>query len=176
MIVGALMMVIFSFSEVIGIYLRRGNNVQYKDIEKAKKINPTLVLASGVFGPFPTVLPNVEKRNEDVSVYAPSLIFKLFYSSYFVLSLYFLFREKKYSFVPIIAFCWIEILALSIIDSTFKLRYSFPHMPFFIICSFYSIYYLHEKYPNNYQIIKQSILLGNVGLVLLVFMWNILRN
>ncbi|MEL7146735.1 MAG: hypothetical protein AAFO69_10230, partial [Bacteroidota bacterium] len=176
MIVGALLVAIFIFSEAIGFYLRRGNNVQYTDVEKAKKINPTLVFAAGVFGPFPTVIPNVEKESEDVSVYAPSLILKMYYSIYFVLSLYFLFKERKFSFIPIFAFCWIEILALSLIDSTFKLRYSFPHIPFFIVCAFYSIYYLHEKYPDKHHFLKQSILLGNIGLTLLVFMWNILRN
>jgi hypothetical protein len=170
-----LLMFIFIFSETIIWYSNRTNPAYRQDAEKAKKINPAIVTASGVFGPFPTVTPKVKKRYEDVSVYAPSLIFKMFLSLYFVFAIYFIFKEKKYFFIPMLAFCWVELLGLSLIEQTFKLRYAIPHMPFVIIGAFYSLYYLYEKYPDKNHGIKQLIWMSNIGLISIIFFWNILR-
>lgn len=171
----SLVVVLVSFSEVIVFYLGSTNPARFMaGSETTASINPVVSLMSGVFGPFPTILPLPASKFEDVSVYAPSLVLKVFLSVYFVMSVVFLFKEKKSQFLSIVAFCWVQIMSLTIIEQTFKLRYSILHFPFIIILAVYAIQFL-DKQDNSFNKYKTFGHLVNIGLVLLIFFWNYLR-
>lgn len=168
--------VIYLNKESIQSYMNRDNASVYSgNVETSSKINFPIVFAAGLFGPFPTIVPKTEKLFADISVYAPSLILKVLISLFFLYGIFFLLREKHYHLIPIVAFCCVEIMALTLIDNTFKLRYSFPHYPFLYIIGFYGLYYVYEKKVKETRLLRELAIgfqLASLGIILL---WNILR-
>ena len=168
--------VIYFYKETFQIYFRQENASVYSgDTETSSNINFTIVFSAGVFGPFPTVVPKTDKRFADISVYAPSLIFKVFISLFFLFGIYFVFKEKHYHLIPIIAFCFVEIMALTLIDNTFKLRYVYPHFPFVYIIGFYGLYYVFEKRVNETRLLREIATGFQLGSLAFILLWNILR-
>lgn len=167
---------IYINKETIQIYLKRENvSVYAGDTETSSNINFAVVFAAGLFGPFPTIIPKTEKRFADISVYAPSLIFKVFISLFFLFGIYFILKEKHYHLIPIIAFCCVEIMALTLIDNTFKLRYAFPHYPFFYIISFYGLYYIYEKKVKETRLLREVATGFQLASLAIILLWNVLR-
>lgn len=172
-IYGIMIIFMFEYSEVIIYYIERINPIMHNPYdERITHSNTFLSIIVGFFGPFPTIVP--ADGFEDVSVYAPSLLIKVFLSPFFVISIILAFRQKVYSLLPLIFFCLIQITTLSFIDQTFKLRYSFIHFPFFIIAAIFSIYILTE-YKNKYYFLRKTILINIIILTGIVFFWNYLR-
>lgn len=166
----------YIFKEPISILLKRENSSVYKgEEEKSSKINLPLVAAAGIFGPFATIVPQTEDRFADVSVYAASLILKMVISLFFVYGSYYLFRERLFFAIPLIVFCYTEIMALTIIDNTFKLRYAFPHLPLLYIVGFYGLYLVYEKRIYNSKILGEIGVGFQIGTIGLTLLWNILR-
>ena len=161
---------VFQYRDSIQVYLNNTGSVE----QSTPKSLP-LVFMAGVLGPFPTIIPKTEKKYADVSVYAPSLIFKVILSLFFLYGAYFIFIEKQYQLIPLVIFCFIEIIALALVGSTFKLRYSIPHMAFIYIIGFYGI----QKVVLNE--VKYSKLLGEIAIgfqiasIGIITFWNILR-
>lgn len=161
------------YSDVLITYLNRTNPV--KDIQDVRlaRMSLSLVALSGIFGPFPTIIPF--SGSEDVSIYGPSLLFKVFLSPYFLFSIYIALKEKKYIILPLIFFCFIQIFSLVILNQTFKMRYSYLHFPFLITSSLFVIYILNE-YKYKYRILRKIITLNHIFLIGFVFLWNYLRT
>ncbi|MFY0593581.1 hypothetical protein [Roseivirga sp.] len=167
---------LYIYRDPVSSLINRENASVYKgDTETSSKINFPIVFAAGVFGPFPTIIPKTDKLQADVSVYAPSLILKVVISIYFLYGLVFMFKEKHYSMIALAAFCCIEILALTMIDSTFKLRYSFPHFPLFYIIAFYGMYYVFEKKWNESRLLREAAIGFQIASLGIVLLWNVLR-
>lgn len=155
---------VFSFGEVLSIKERLvGANPDFEIITS---------LVSGIWGPFPTVIPAYGREN--LSVLAGSLILKVCLSSYFIIGIYLAFKNRNYYVVPIAVFCLVEILALSYLLESFEFRKGFPHVPFLILIAVYSYEYLHKR-KGDYLFIKRSIAFFDIGLIGAIFFWNYLR-
>lgn len=129
-------------------------------------------LVSGLWGPFPTIVPVSGKEN--ISVLAGSLILKIFLSSYFIIGSYLAYKNRNYYVLPIAVFCLSEIFALSYLLESFVFRKGFPHVPFLILIAVYSYEYLHKR-TGDYLFIKRSIAFFDIGLIGAIFFWNYLR-
>lgn len=132
----------------------------------------TLSIISGLFGPFPNIVPVAGR--EALSIFSGGLILKILLSSYFVYSIRFLWKERNYIILPIVLFCILEIMGLSYLLESFELRKAIPHFGLFIIVSVYSYEQIHKKNKSN-SLIKKSILLLNVTLAVMIIFWNVLR-
>lgn len=173
----AFLSTVFLFRDTLKLAsLTRENATVYSgNQETSSNISLPIVAASGLIGPFPTLIPSSRKRLMDVSVYGASLIFKMSISLFAILGIAFVIIEKQYIMIPAVAFLLVETLALIIIDSTFKLRYSIPHYPFFYILGFYGMYQLFEK-QDRYKTLLTEISVGyQIGTIALVLLWNIVR-
>ncbi|MDW3193288.1 MAG: hypothetical protein R8G66_13030 [Cytophagales bacterium] len=168
--------VIFIFREPLKIVnFNRQNATVYKGEEQASKISLPIVVVSGVIGPLPTLIPHARKRLSDVSVFGASLILKMAISFFAIIGLFYVFRDSHHHLLPIVSFTLLETLGLIIIDSTFKLRYSLPHLPFMYILGFFGMYYLFEKGIKYKKLIIEVALGFQIGTIGLALLWNVLR-
>jgi hypothetical protein len=153
-------------------------NPAYRDDDFSDEVNRSsylsmpLSLFAGFFGPFPTLLPGSDF--EDVSVYAPTLILKVFISPFFVVGVYFLWLKRNHFLISLAYFCLFQITSLTLLDQTYKLRYAYLHIPFIIIISFYAINHL-SKFFNRYIFVRRVINFSYFLLAIFVFLWNYLR-
>lgn len=130
-------------------------------------------MLSGIFGPFPTVLPLLGKESH--SIYSSGLILKVFLSSYFLFSLKFAWKEKNHIILPIIIFCLLEITGLAYLLESFELRKAMPHIGLFLLASFYSYEQIHNNYkPHKWM--KNLILVFNSVFAVMIIFWNVLRT
>lgn len=127
---------------------------------------------SGIFGPFPTLIPFPEKEN--ISILAGSLILKTLISAYFISGVYFAYKVRNAIALGLAAFCLMEIGGLAYLLETLEFRKSFPHIGFFVLIAIYGFEKL-ETSKSKYQGMKKLILTGNLALVGAIYAWNILR-
>lgn len=126
---------------------------------------------AGIFGPFPTI-PTIAGKEAD-SLWAASLILKAFISIYAVYGAYLAFKTKKPILLVCVIFCLFNILALITIGKTFKVRYIIPYLPLFFLLAGYG--YDKIVRHSEYRFLKKSVLPVNIGVLLLILFWNILR-
>jgi 4-amino-4-deoxy-L-arabinose transferase-like glycosyltransferase len=129
-------------------------------------------VVSGFFGPFPTLIPFPGKEN--ISIFAGSLILKVFISAYFVVGAYFCCKTRSAIAIGLTVFCLLEIGGLCYLLETLELRKGFPHMGFFVLLAVYGFENL-EKWGSQYKGMKRIALTGNLGFAGAIFAWNILR-
>ena len=129
-------------------------------------------VVSGLFGPFPTILPFPGKEN--LSVSAGSLILKIFISAYFFVGAYFAYKARNAVALGMAIFCLLEIGSLMYLFETFELRKGFPHIAFFALIAIYGFEKLKTS-QSKYNRLKKLIFTGNLALAGAIFSWNILR-
>ena len=142
---------------------------------KANNYNYLLSFMSGVYGPLPTITPNLIHNYHDVSVYASSLIFKMFLGTFFILSPYFIIKEKKQVLYPILFFTLFHVFSLFFIEQTFKLRFAMPHIIFYYMLSFFVIEKI-ESSNFKYNIVFYFNNISYVVFFFLIIFWNVLRT
>jgi hypothetical protein len=162
-----------NYADRITRYTRSYNTIlrTKSGIQKPGNFLRSTAALAGIFGPFPTITPVL--RNRDTVMHGPTLILKGFLSTYFLFVVYFVWRRKEFNILPILLFSLMHIISLSYLIQTFKLRNHFTYLPFFISLSFYVIYIIHRE--PDYKRIKFVINGINIGLVLVIFFWNLLR-
>lgn len=158
--------------EVIVLYLRATNQAEDSGIYNTGLLFNVLVVLSGFFGPFPTILPLFDYR--DSSLWAPSLILKVFVSIYFIYGVYLVFKNKVSFLVCTATMCLLTIVSLIIAQATFKVRYIIPYLPLFFII----VGYANDVFSNTkeYPFLKKTILPVNFVLIVFIYYWNILRT
>ncbi len=128
---------------------------------------------SAFIGPFPTIYPIIFR--EQVAFYSIGLIFRLFFSIYFIFSLIYIFINKKTQLYAIAAFTIVEMLSLVIILEVFELRLNMPHYPFIFILTFYFLNELNSGKIKKYKV-KRIIKYTQIWFIvafLLVIGWNL---
>jgi hypothetical protein len=128
---------------------------------------------SAFIGPFPTIYPIIFR--EQVAFYSIGLIFRLFFSIYFIFSLIYIFINKKTQLYAIAAFTIVEMLSLVIILEVFELRLNMPHYPFIFILTFYFLSELNSGNIKKYKV-KRIIKYTQIWFIvafLLVIGWNL---
>lgn len=153
------------------------NIVNIVSIYESKFDNPfgfvyVASIISGFLGPFPTIVPVA--GHENISVYAGSLILKVFLSIYFICGIFIIIKKKDRSILPVAVFCLSEILCITAILESFEFRLNVPHIPFVILTAVYAFQKIHGT-PHRFRILKQSILLYDYFVVFFIFFWNYLR-
>ena len=138
----------------------------------SENANAPVSLVSGVFGPFPTIIPFPGKEN--ASIFAGSLVLKVFISAYFVVGAYFAFKARSAIAIGLSVYCFLEIGALTYLMETNEFRKGFPHIPFFLLLAVYGFESL-EKSGAKYNNLKKYILTGNFGFAVAIVAWNTLR-
>ena len=154
----------FAYSDLlsIGKYFFKLNQFSFIDVF----FSPV----SGIFGPFPTYL--IQEKFYLNNIYAPSLFIKALLSFFFVCGLVSIYRNKFYKYYPILVFSIVNIISLTLILETFKIRYSIVYLPLFYIISGYGIE-IFEKSK-----IKSKYLFFNLHFAFIFFIilfFNILR-
>ena len=146
----------------------------YKEslIETNIQFASAVSMVAGFFGPFPTIIPFPGKENS--SIFAGSLILKVFISAYFFVGTYFSYKNKSAIGIAITVFCLLEIGSLCYLLETLELRKSIPHMLFFVLLAVYGFENI-EKLGSQYKSLKRIILTGNIGFAGVIFAWNTLR-
>jgi hypothetical protein len=126
------------------------------------------ILAS-LAGPLPTYLPIIEREQQ--AFYATGLGFRMFLTTFFILGILKIRKERDIFLLAIGVFTLIEMASLAIILESFELRFSAPHYPFVYIIAYY---YLYKHHSNlGVQRNKNVILLSTVGISLLIVVWNL---
>ena len=131
-----------------------------------------LVVIAGFFGPFPTFIP-VDGYKDD-SIWAATLILKVFLSIYFIFGVFFAYKWKHSYMTVLVLFCLLNIFGLVLVDNTFKVRYILPYIPLFLIVVGYA-YDVMTFSANSYAVERKLILPINLILLVVMFYWNILR-
>jgi len=132
----------------------------------------TVGVVTGIFGPFPTLIPMPGK--ESISIFAGSLILKVFISAYFVIGTYFAYKDRNAIALGLAAFCLMEIGGLIYLLESFEFRLNFHHIGFFVLIAIYGFEKL-ETSKSEYQGLKKLIFTGNLALAGAIFAWNVLR-
>ena len=127
---------------------------------------------SGIFGPFPTIIPFPGKEN--TSIFAGSLIFKVFISAFFIIGVYISYKTRNAVAIALSTFCFVEIAGLTYLLETLEFRKNFPHIGFFTLIAIYG-FENKEMVMSKYPILPSVIFLGNMGLACAILAWNILR-
>jgi len=120
----------------------------------------------GFAGPFPTIMSKIGE--ESLSIYAPSLILKVFLFVPFIIGTILIIKQKLKYFYPILFFILIEIVTISFLWQSFEVRKVFPHFPYFFIIA---VYYFENNSNRNNFFLRASY----IGVPVLVFFWNYLR-
>ncbi|MFW6009606.1 MAG: hypothetical protein ACOCP8_10120 [archaeon] len=130
-----------------------------------------LIIFSGFFGPLPTILPISGHEND--SLWAPSLILKMYLSIYFVYGIFIILKNKNPFLFSIVLMCLLNIISLIIVKNTFKVRYIMPYLPLFFIIVGYSF----EKIKNEraFNMLRLSVLPVNIALTVIILGWNLMR-
>ena len=127
---------------------------------------------SGLFGPFPTLIPFPGKEN--TSIFGGSLILKIFISAYFFVGAYFAYKSRDAIALSLAMFCLLEIVGLCYLMETMELRKSFPHIAFFVLIAIYGFENL-EKQALEFAGLTKLIFAGNLSFAIAIPAWNILR-
>lgn len=130
-----------------------------------------IVIASGIFGPFPTI-PATPGHEAD-SLWAASLILKSMLSIYFVYGCVLVMKSKNAFLMAASIFSILTILSLISIDNTFKVRYVMPYLPLFFLVAGYGFDTIVNS--TGYSFMKKTIAPVNILILFLLLFWNILR-
>lgn len=96
-----------------------------------------LVFASGLFGPFPTIVPiNVYL---DDYIWSTGLMFKMIFSYYFIKNIQLLLKNRDTFIIFCLSFIGLHILALIWVEGTFKVRYVVPYISLFYFLVIYGL-------------------------------------
>lgn len=133
----------------------------------------TVAVFSGLFGPFPTIIPFEGKEN--ISIYAGSLVLKVLISAYFFVGTYFAYREKNSIVIGLAIFCLLEIGGLSYLMETLEFRKGFPHMAFFILVALYGFERIEIGRSKKCSVARIFVKITNGALAGVILCWNILR-
>ena len=164
-----------SFQEYLSRYLFSFMDVIFGKeavFEHDMRFAGAVAVISGIFGPFPTLIPFPGKEN--ISILAGSLILKVLISAYFVVGTYFAYKARNAIALALGAFCLMEIGGLIYLLESFEFRLNFPHIGFFVLITIYGFEKL-ETSQLKYQGLKKLIFTGNLALVGAIYAWNILR-
>ena len=128
---------------------------------------------SAFFGPFSTIVPMPGKEN--LSIIAGSLILKTLLSAHFIVGIYFALKNKNAIALGLACFCLAEIFGLLYLLESFEFRLNFPHIAFLLLLGVYGFENL-QKSESEFKLLRKGIFATNLGLVVVIFAWNILRN
>ena len=124
------------------------------------------------FGPFATIVPLPGKEN--LSILAGGLILKTMIGSFFIVGVYFAYKQKSAVALALIGFCLMQIGGLLYLLEVFEFRLQFTHVGFFILVGFYGFERLKMPGVRHVKVAKH-IFAGNLALAGAIYAWNILR-
>jgi hypothetical protein len=128
---------------------------------------------SSLIGHFPTI--NLEKTPPVKNLCSSGLSYKVFFSFFYVYGLYLIFKNRIWTFLPIVFFILIESASLVYIFEGLELRKSLPHYPLIYVIIFWVINVVEKPIKNRLVINfkKRYINFYIFSCTALIIYWNI---
>lgn len=127
------------------------------------------ILAS-FLGPLPTVVAC--SKNLNLLVLSGSLILRVFLGFFFIIGI--CNAGKNREIAPLVVFCLLEMIILSIILHAFEVRKCYPHYPLMILISIYGLQCFQQNF-DKYHLTRKLLMLYNPSIFVLIIFWNYLR-
>ena len=163
---------------VVNRFLGRGVSDMIESKEASGMVKGGLLftymvnVTAGLFGPLPTVLPNVKTM---LSFFAPGLIYKIFISIPFWLGVFYALRHKLKLLYPVIFFILLETFSLVFILEGLELRKSIIHFPFIYIIAFKYLSLIPGSHFLDYKFKRFTVTALNLSFFILftvIIFWN----
>ncbi len=147
-------------------------NIEAGDEEKLQSTSTEIEIGTfkiinifvGLFGPFPTYMQLGGKDIEIIQ--SPGIYLKSFLSIFFCFFCSFIVLKKHFKYLPLVAFCFFNIIVLIVSSFTFDIRFHYPYLPMFIFSAIVGIDLIERKHLwwliNTYFAV----------LIIVIFIWN----
>lgn len=152
---------------------RVGRENLYSDFSLFDKL---VFVLGGLIGPFPRLILSGSEL-VDKPLYGSGLLFKMMLFLCFWKGFFYSIRKKIFDALPIFIFVLVECLELIVILDSLELRKSLPHVPFFILASFWYIHQVEKKKDvKSLRRTKYWIGASAVLVFIIVLGWNTLAR
>lgn len=123
----------------------------------------------GIIGPFPNFIGSEERTHTFIYILVP--LMKLCFSYFFLFGIYFIIKQRKYEYYPLLLFLVLNTFMIIITYFSLVVRYSLPHYPMLMIISAFG--YMEYK-KLNFKTYYYHIFL--VGITFLIWVFNFRQN
>ncbi len=129
---------------------------------------------ASLFGPFPTLFPNVSLGPRNMNFYGAGLTYKLFLVVPLWTGVYFAVKRFNAIMIPIVGFTIVEMAASAYVMASFELRKVMLHMPFIYPLAFYGLYCLEKnKIKDTYKHLSE--ITGHILAIGILLLWNVIK-
>jgi hypothetical protein len=131
--------------------------------------NYAVQIISAVFGVFPSINPEFRLL---LSFFYPSLLLKILLGFFFIHGTYRAIKKKHIIMLPIVIFCYTEIVALATTLEVLELRKNMPHFMMYYFIMFFSISTLDDESIKNRKLISSFNWYYSLIAFALILYWN----
>ena len=131
---------------------------------------------ASLFGPFPTLFPQVNRSPMPVHIYGAGLVYKAFLVIPFWLGVLFAVARWNIRIFPMIMFVVTEMAASAMVLASFELRKVVLHMPFVYIISFYGLSRLQKSVFFSEPLKRIAEFASYAFAIGALFLWTVIRT
>lgn len=118
-----------------------------------------------LIGPFPNFISDSDKAHY-ITIYSYTAFIKMLFSFFYLYGIWHIFKEKRYDYLPMLAFIFLQSMMIFFTFYTLHERYQLPHIPFQLLIAGYGLHVFTRQQGKAARRLFAAYLAGMLALII----------